>query len=65
VAAAFQLRRAPWAGTVEGKRILLIDDVMTTGSTAAACALALKRAGAAKVALLTVARVDRRMGVIR
>ncbi len=65
VAAAFQLRRAPWAGAVEGKRILLIDDVMTTGSTAAACALALKRAGAAKVALLTVARVDRRMGVIR
>ena len=44
-----------------GKRILLIDDVMTTGSTAAACALALKRAGATRVALLTVARVDRRM----
>jgi len=63
VAAAFQLRRAPWARTVEGKRLLLIDDVMTTGSTAAACALALKRAGAARVALLTVARVDRRMGV--
>ena len=63
VAAAFRPRRAPWAPPVEGKRVLLIDDVMTTGSTAAACALALKRAGAAKVALLTVARVDRRMGV--
>ncbi len=35
---------------------------MTTGSTAAACALALKRAGAARVAILSLARVDRRMG---
>ena len=56
VAAAFRARRK-----AEGKRILLIDDVMTTGSTAASCALALKRAGAARVALLTVARVDRRL----
>jgi ComF family protein len=46
---------------VQEKRILLIDDVMTTGATAAACALALKQAGARRVALLTVARVDRRM----
>jgi ComF family protein len=61
VAAAFRLRGGPWARPVEGQRILLIDDVMTTGSTAASCALALKRAGAVTVALLTVARVDRRM----
>ena len=43
------------------RNVLLIDDVMTTGSTGAACAAALKRAGAARVALLTVARVDRRL----
>lgn len=58
VASAFRCKQA---GAVAGKRILLIDDVMTTGSTAAACARVLKGAGARKVALLTVARVDRRM----
>ena len=58
VAAAFHCRRA--AKTLAGKRVLLIDDVMTTGSTAAACARALKQAGAARVVLATVARVDRR-----
>jgi ComF family protein len=48
---------------LRGKRILLIDDVMTTGSTATACARALKSAGASRVALLTLARADRRFGV--
>ena len=61
VAAAFRPARFFPPERLEGKRLLLIDDVMTTGSTAAACALALKRAGAARVALLTLARVDRRM----
>lgn len=45
---------------LRGKRVLLLDDVMTTGSTATACARALKGAGAARVALLTLARADRR-----
>jgi ComF family protein len=60
VAQAFRIRRS---AAIEGKRILLVDDVMTTGSTGSACAAALKRGGAARVALLTVARVDRRMDV--
>ena len=59
VAGAFRPLSASEA--LKGRRVLLIDDVMTTGSTGAACAAALKRAGAARVALLTVARVDRRL----
>jgi predicted amidophosphoribosyltransferase len=48
---------------IAGSNVLLIDDVLTTGATAGACAAALKRAGAARVTVLTLARVDRRMGV--
>ena len=42
---------------VKGKRIILIDDVYTTGSTLRECAKALKKAGAKSVDALTVARV--------
>ena len=50
----------PRDDSVKGLRLLLIDDVFTTGASAGACARALKRAGAARVAVLTLARADRR-----
>lgn len=58
VSGAFDVARPE---QIRARRILLIDDVFTTGATAGACARALKRAGAAYVAVLTVARADRRI----
>jgi ComF family protein len=50
---AFVVRRP---GFVAGRVVTLVDDVVTTGATAQACALALAAAGAAEVRLLTAAR---------
>ncbi len=50
-------------GRIAGRRVLLIDDVLTSGATAAACARALLDAGAANVDVLVAARVpDPRSG---
>ncbi|MDP6426561.1 MAG: ComF family protein [Rhodospirillales bacterium] len=49
----------PSRARIEGKRIVLIDDVLTTGATVSTCADVLMRAGAANVDVLTLARVMR------
>lgn len=46
----------PDDGIVSGKRVLLLDDVITTGSTAEECSRVLKRAKASQVLVITVAR---------
>ncbi|MHC5053488.1 MAG: double zinc ribbon domain-containing protein [Planctomycetota bacterium] len=53
VKGAFEVRRADAVG---GRRVLLVDDVMTTGATASECARVLKRAGAKEIAVCVLAR---------
>lgn len=52
---AFALK-ARYRRRLQGKRIILVDDIFTTGSTANACAKVLLKNGAAQVAVLTLLR---------
>jgi ComF family protein len=60
VQGAFTPRRG---SRLDGMRVLLVDDVITTGATASACARVLKQAGAKHVAVLALARTDRRVAL--
>ena len=55
VAGAFDV---PQPERVRGRRVLLIDDVLTTGATASACAEAIRKAGAKGVWVATLARAN-------
>ena len=62
VAGAFAVADAE---SVKGRTVILIDDVLTSGSTAEACAKVLRRAGASRVELICWARVVRPAQLMR
>jgi len=62
VAGAFRARQG---GHLKGRTVVLIDDVLTSGSTAEACARVLRRAGASRVELICWARVVRPSQLMR
>lgn len=62
VAGAFILSDAQ-ARHIQGKRVVLVDDVLTTGATVEACVQTLARGGAKSVDVVTVARVVREQDV--
>lgn len=62
VSGAFKVRRSRLEA-VAGKRVLLVDDVLTTGATFSACTRALKQAGARHVDVLVLVRVVRETDV--
>jgi predicted amidophosphoribosyltransferase len=50
--------RAKGLPSLQGRVILLVDDILTTGATCGAAARALKRAGAARVVAVVVGRAE-------
>lgn len=61
VAGAFQVEDE----RVRGRKVILVDDVLTSGSTAEACANVLRRAGAERIELICWARVVRPAQIMR